>query len=119
VRKYNIDTKNTIAYKHTLIMAYADDIIIAKTIGLEVNVNKTKMLIQTTRNQRQTGEINVEEDGIEIVEDYIYLGSKFHKDEEDYHEIVRRIKLANNAYFSLLSVFRSKDIHLAKKIIDV
>jgi hypothetical protein len=129
VRKCNLDTKNSIAHKQTKIMAYADDIIIVsrsltamketykeiKTIGLEVNVNKTKMLIQTRRNQRQTREINMEGDGIEIVEDFICLGSKFHKDGEDYHEITRRIKLVNKAYFSL-SVFRSKDIHRANKI---
>jgi hypothetical protein len=35
----------------------------AKTIGLEVNVNKTKMLIRTRRNPRQTGEINMEGGG--------------------------------------------------------
>jgi hypothetical protein len=54
-------------------------------------------------------------DRIEIVEDFIYLGSKFHKDGEEKHEITRRIKLANNAYFSLVSIFRSKDIHRAIK----
>jgi sorting nexin-29 len=77
VRKCNVDTRNTIAYKQTQIMAYEDDIIIvsnsliamketykeiktiAKTTGLEVNVNKTKMLIQSRRNTRQTGEINM------------------------------------------------------------
>jgi hypothetical protein len=31
---------------------------------------------------------------IEIVEDFICLGSKFHKDGEEKHEITRRIKLA-------------------------
>jgi hypothetical protein len=79
VRKCNVDTRNTTAYKETQIMAYADDIIIvsrslralketnkginiiAKTTGLEVNVhvNKTKMLIQSRRNPKQTGEINM------------------------------------------------------------
>jgi hypothetical protein len=111
-------------------MAYADDVMAVsrsltamketykeiKTVSLEVNVNKIKMLIQTRRNQRQTEEINMEGDGIEIAEDFIYLGSKFHKDGQDYHEITRRIKLANNAYFSLLLVFRSKDIHRTNKI---
>ena len=76
-----------------------------------MNVNKTKMLIKSRRNPRKTGEINMEEDGIEIVEDFIRLGSIFHKDGEENHEIARRIKLANNAYFLLLSVFRSKGIH--------
>jgi uncharacterized protein (UPF0335 family) len=83
VRKCNTDTKNAIAYKQ--IMAYADDIItvsgslealketckeiktIAKTVGLEVNANKTKILIQTRRNQRQTGEINMEGDGKDFI----------------------------------------------------
>ncbi|PNF34250.1 hypothetical protein B7P43_G17276 [Cryptotermes secundus] len=87
----------------------------AKTTGLEVNVNKTKLLIQSRRNPRQTREINMEGDGIEIVEDFIYLGSKFHKDGEENHEITRRIKLANNAYFLLLSDIRSKDIHRSIK----
>jgi hypothetical protein len=57
----------------------------------------------------------MEGDVIEIVEDFIYLGSKSHKDGEEYHEITRRIKLGNNAYFSLLSLFRSKDVHRAIK----
>jgi hypothetical protein len=109
-------------------MAYADDIIVVsrsltamketyneiktieKTTGLEVNVHKTKMLIQTRRNQRQTGETDMEGDEIETVD------QNFIKNGEDYREITRRIKLANNAYFSLLSVFRSKDIHRANKI---
>jgi hypothetical protein len=46
----------------------------------------------------------MEGDWIEIVEDFMYLGSKFHKDGEENNELTRRIKLANNAYFSLLSV---------------
>jgi hypothetical protein len=58
----------------------------------------------------------MEGDGTKIVEDFTHLGSRFHKDGEGYHEITRRIKLANNAYFSLLLVFRSKDIHRANKI---
>jgi hypothetical protein len=81
-----------------------------------VNVNKTKLLIQTRRNRRKTAEINMEGDATEIVEDFVYLGSKSHKDGEDYHVTTRRIKLANNAHFSLLSVFRSKVIHRANKI---
>jgi sorting nexin-29 len=78
VRKCNIDTENTVAYKRTQIMTYGEDIIvvsrfltamketykeiktIAKTTDLEVNLNKTKMLIQTRRNPKQTGEINME-----------------------------------------------------------
>jgi hypothetical protein len=68
VRKCNVDTRNTIAYKQTQIMAYADDIIvsrslramketykeiktIAKRTGLKVNVNKTKMLFNLEGTQ--------------------------------------------------------------------
>jgi hypothetical protein len=46
----------------------------------------------------------------------VYLGSCITKDNDEYIEIQRRLKLANKAYFSLLAVMRCKDIHEKTKV---
>jgi hypothetical protein len=42
---------------------------------------------------------------------FVYLGSYITKDNDEYIEVQRWLKLANKAYFSLLAVLRCKDIH--------
>jgi hypothetical protein len=46
---------------------------------------------------------------IEVVDSFVYLGSCIARDNDENIEIQRRLKLANNAYFSLLAVMRCKD----------
>jgi hypothetical protein len=46
----------------------------------------------------------------------VYLGSCITRDNDEYIEIQRRLKLANKAYFSLLAVMRCKDIHKKTKV---
>jgi hypothetical protein len=48
---------------------------------------------------------------IQVVDSFVYLGSCITKDNDEYIEIQRRLKLANKAYFSLLAVMICKDIH--------
>jgi hypothetical protein len=45
------------------------------------------------------------------MDSFVYLGSCITKDNDEYIEIQRRLKLANKAYFSLLAAMRCKDIH--------
>jgi hypothetical protein len=46
-----------------------------------------------------------------VVDSFVHLGSCITKDNDEYTDIQRRLKLANKAYFSLLAVMRCKDIH--------
>jgi hypothetical protein len=47
---------------------------------------------------------------------YTYLGSCITDDNNEYKEIQRRLMLANKAYFSLVAVMRSGDIHRKTEI---
>jgi hypothetical protein len=51
-----------------------------------------------------------------VVDSFVHLGSCITKDNDDYIEIQRRLKLANKAYFSLLAVMRCTDIHKKTKV---
>jgi hypothetical protein len=53
---------------------------------------------------------------IQAVDSFVYLGPCTTKDNDEYIEIQRRLKLANKAYFSLLAVMRCKDIHKRTKV---
>ena len=79
--------------KTVQIAAYADDINImsrriaaakeifldlknkAKEVGLAINIDKIKILIQTRRDQVYNN-IEIEEDTIEVVDNFTYLGVK-------------------------------------------
>jgi hypothetical protein len=51
-----------------------------------------------------------------VVDSFVHLGSCITKDNDDYIEIQRRLKLANKACFSLLAVMRCTDIHNKTKV---
>lgn len=128
IRKMSVSGSGTLLNKTTQIAAYADDINImsrtlpavkeaymelknhAKEIGLSVNVEKTKMPNQTRRNTLQQN-VTIQNDDIEIVETFTYLGVELTRDGREDREIRKRIMLDNKVYFSLSSILKSKEIH--------
>jgi hypothetical protein len=80
-----------------------------------MNANKTKMTIQTHRPREHDRNVTIDGDITEVVEDFAYLGSKIHKDGDKFREIKRRINLANKTDFSLLQIYKSKDVHQVTK----
>jgi hypothetical protein len=52
--------------------------------------------------------VTIDEDIIEVVEDFAYLGSNIHKGGDKFHEITRIINLVYKTCFSLLHIFKSK-----------
>ena len=97
IRQTTIDVNNTIAYKSSQIMAYADVVIVsrsmdaakevykeiktsAKIVELEINLNKTKAMIPAHRRWTQNNKIKTVNDEIEIRDEY--LGSRFQNDGE-------------------------------------
>jgi hypothetical protein len=53
---------------------------------------------------------------IKIVDSFHYVGSCITNDNNEAAEIQRRLKLANNAYYSISSVMKSRDVHKGMKI---
>ena len=55
-------------------------------------------------------------DTMEIVSDFIFLGSKIAADGDCSHEIKRRLLFGRNAMTNLDSILKSRDINLSTKI---
>ena len=53
---------------------------------------------------------------VEIVSDFIFLGSKITADGECSHEIKRRLLLGRKVMTNLDSIFKSRDITLTNKV---
>ena len=53
---------------------------------------------------------------VEIVSDFIFLGSKITTDVDCSHEIKRRLLLGRKVMTNLDSIFQSRDITLPKKV---
>jgi sorting nexin-29 len=117
LRRLSIDLEGTTEYKSTQILAYADDITIisrslsdateiynelaipAKEMCLEINTNKTKLLIQSRRADKQIHTITLMGEMIEAVKDFVYLGSNLSANASKENEIQRRTGQANRVYF--------------------
>ncbi|PSN38512.1 hypothetical protein C0J52_22134 [Blattella germanica] len=86
------------------------------TVGLEINLNKTKAMIQSRKHQLQNNNIIIDGDVIEIADQCIYLGSSFQNNEDESGEMRRGIGCANRAYYSLHSAFKCSIVHRTTKI---
>ena len=58
----------------------------------------------------------IEEEKVEVVTDFIFLGSKITVDGDCSHELRRRLLLGRKAMTNLDSVLKSKDITLLTKV---
>ena len=75
--------------------------------GLKLNIQKTKM---TASSPITLWQINGEK--VEIVTDFLFLGSKITADGDCSHEIKRHLLLGRNAMTNLESILKSRDILL-------
>ena len=83
----------------------------SEKVGLKLNIQKTKIMA--------TGPITSwEVDGeiVEIVADYVFLGSKITADSDCSHELKRRVLLGRKVMTNLDSVFKSRDIALPTQV---
>ena len=58
----------------------------------------------------------IDEETVETVSDFIFLGSKITADGDSSHEIKRRLLLGRKVMINLDSIFKSKDITLPTKV---
>ena len=83
----------------------------SEKVGLKLNIQKTKIMASSPITSWQTnGET------MEIVTDFIFLGSKITADGDCSHEIKRRLFLGSKAMTNLDSVLKSADITLPTKV---
>jgi hypothetical protein len=90
----------------------------AKEVGLNINVEKTKAMMQSRRPRgRET--LTAKEQDIEVVRRFNYLRTVINDTNDETEEIRERILATNKAYSSLQTIFRYKQIQRKNKIISL
>ena len=80
----------------------------SETVGLKLNIQKTKIMT--------SGPITSWQTDAETVADFILGGSKITADGDCSHEIKRRLLLGRKVMTNLHSTFKSRDITLTTKV---
>ena len=83
----------------------------SEKVGLKLNIQKTKIMASCPITSWDIDGVTVE-----IVSDFIFLGSKITADGNCSHEIKRRLLLGRKVMTNLDSIFKSRDITLLTKI---
>ena len=83
----------------------------SENVGLELNIQKTKIMASGPITSWQ-----IDEETVETVSDFIFLGSKITADGDCSHEIKRRLLLGRKVMTKLHSIFKSRDITLPTKV---
>ena len=79
--------------------------------GLKLNIQKTKIMVSGPITSRE-----IDGETVEIVSDFIFLGSKITADDDCSHEIKRCLLLGRRVMTNLDSISKSRDITLPTKV---
>ena len=82
----------------------------SEKVGLKLNIQKTKIMASGLIISWQ-----IDEETMETVTDFIFLGSKITADGDYSHEIKRCLLLRRNVLTNLASIFKNRDITLPTK----
>ena len=82
----------------------------SEKVGLKLNIQKTKIMASSPITSWQ-----IDRETVEIVADFIFLGSKITADGDCSHEIKRRLLLGREVMNNLNSILKSRDITLPTK----
>ena len=83
----------------------------SKTVGLKLNIQKTKIMASGSITSRQ-----IDGETVERVTDFIFVGSKITADRDCSCVIKRRLLLGRKVRSNLDSIFKSRDITLPTKV---
>ena len=83
----------------------------SEKVGLELNIQKMKITTSGTITSWK-----IDEETVETVSDFIFLGSKITADGNCNHEIKRRLLLGRKVVTNLDSILKSRDITLPTKV---
>lgn len=134
MRETQLNVTNSIFTRNIQILAFADDIVIigrkaqdvkeafskivasSAKFNLRVNDTKTKYMIVSKRGQRLGRSISLDDHSVEIVDNFIYLGTMLTAENKIKDDIRRRIVAANKTYFALVPVLKNKEISRQCKV---
>ena len=80
-------------------------------VGLKLNIQKTKIMASDPITSWE-----IDEETVETVSDFIFLGSKITADGDCSHEIKRCLLLGRKVMTNLDSILKSRDITLPTKV---
>ena len=80
-------------------------------VGLKLNIQKTKIMASSPITSWQ-----IDGETVEMMTDFIFLGSKITAYGDCSHEIKRRLLLGRNVMTNLDSILKSRDITLPTKV---
>ena len=83
----------------------------SEKVGLKLNIQKTKIMASGPITSWE-----IDEETVETVSDFIFLGSKVTADGDCSHEIKRRLLLGKKVMTNLDGIFKSRDITLPTKV---
>ena len=83
----------------------------SEKVGLKLNIQKTKMMTSGPITSPE-----IDEETVETVSDFIFLGSKITADGDCSHEIKRSLLVGRKVMTNLDSILKSRDITLPKKV---
>ena len=83
----------------------------SEKVGLKLNIQKTKIMAPSPITSWQ-----IDGEAVEIVADFIFLGSKITLDGNCSHEIKRRLLPERKVMTNLDSILKSRDITLPTKV---
>ena len=86
----------------------------SEKVGLKLHIQKTKIMASGPITSWQ-----IDGEKMEIVRDFIFLGSKITADGECSHEIKRHLLLGRKAMTNLVSILKSRDITFPTKFLLV
>ena len=81
--------------------------------GLKLNIQKTKIMVSGPITSWQ-----IDGETMEIVTDFVFLGSKITANGECSHEIKRHLLLGRKTMTNIDSILKSRDITLSTKVIS-
>ena len=83
----------------------------SEKVGLELNIQKTKIMASGPITSWE-----IDGETVEMVSDFVFLGSRITADGDRSHEIKRRLLLGRKVMTNLDSIFKSRDITLPTKV---
>ena len=83
----------------------------SEKVGLKLNIQKTKIMASGLITSWE-----IDGETVEIVADFIFLGSKITADGDHSHEIKRCLLLGRKVMTNLDSILKSRDITLPTKV---
>lgn len=135
IARASLDEGGNIFYKGIQLLAYADDVVIAgrsllnikhafrnmereaRKFGLEINEDKTKMMVFRRKKPMRPQECYAIGNYIfQCVDSFKYLGAQFNEALDEEEEIQARMVSANKAFFSLAHIIRSKLVSRTTKL---